>query len=153
MTTESVPRPPSVPPALPAAGTPDIEPHDAEMTFHVDQVTTVAGGHFMHDTFSAFLTPLLPALQDKLALNYTLAGSLVVFTWVPSLLNPFLGYLADKISLRYFVIFAPAVTATLMSTIGMAPSYFALALLLLAVGVSIAAFHAPAPAMIARVSG
>ena len=153
MTTESVPRPPSVPPALPAAGAPESESHDAEMIFHVDQVTTVAGGHFMHDTFSAFLTPLLPALQDKLALNYTMAGSLVVFTWIPSLLNPFLGYLADKISLRYFVIFAPAVTATLMSTIGMAPSYFALALLLLAVGVSIAAFHAPAPAMIARVSG
>ena len=56
-------------------------------------------------------------------------------------------------SLRYFVILAPAVTATLMSAIGLASSYFSLALLLLAAGVSVAAFHAPAPAMVGRMAG
>ena len=79
-----------------------------------------------------------------------MTGSLTIFTQLPSLLNPFIGYLADRISLRYFVILAPGVTATMMTMIGFAPNYFTLALLLLAVGVSIAAFHAPAPAMTAR---
>ncbi len=140
----------------PAAGNTDSTDADdgvLSSSFHTDQVLTVAGGHFMHDTFSAFLAPLLPMLQVKLGTGYALTGGLVIFTQLPSLLNPFIGYLADRISLRYFVILAPAVTATLMSLIGFAPSYFALALLLLAVGVSVAAFHAPAPAMIARVSG
>jgi FSR family fosmidomycin resistance protein-like MFS transporter len=54
---------------------------------------------------------------------------------------------------RYFVILAPGVTATLFSSIGLVSSYVALAILLFAAGISIAAWHAPAPAMIAKVSG
>jgi len=50
------------------------------------------------------------------------------------------------------VILAPAVTATLISSIGFAPSYFALAIILFVSGISVAAFHAPAPAMIAEIS-
>lgn len=72
---------------------------------------------------------------------------------IPGLLNPFIGYLADKISLRYFVIFAPAATATLISALGFAPNYFVLAIIMLLTGVSVAAFHAPAPAMVGRISG
>lgn len=124
-----------------------------EDNFHTDQVMTITGGHFMHDTFSAFLPPLLKEIMTTLGTNYTAAGSLVIFTQLPSVLNPFIGFLADRMSLRYFVILAPAATATLMSAIGLVHSYFALMLILLAAGVSIAAFHAPAPAMIARVSG
>jgi MFS transporter, FSR family, fosmidomycin resistance protein len=126
---------------------------EARAHFHTGQVVTVAGGHVVHDSFTAFLAPLLPLLQDKLGIGYAGVGSLAIFSQLPSLLTPFIGYLADRISVRYFVILAPAVTATFMSVIGFAPSYLALALLLLAVGVSMAAFHAPAPAMIARVSG
>ena len=137
------------------------EPQQADMDaaqpqaaqFEVDQVATIAGGHFLHDTFSAFLAPLLPMIQTKLGTSYAMTGSLVIFTQIPSLLNPFIGYAADRISVRYFVILAPGITATLTGLIGLAPSYAALAMLLLLSGVSIAAFHAPAPAMIARVSG
>ena len=121
--------------------------------FHTEQVATVGFGHFVHDTFSAFLPPLLPILQERLGTGYAGAGSLIIFTQLPSILTPFIGYLADRVSLRYFVILAPAVTATLMSSMGLVNDYFSLVLLLLAAGVSIAAFHAPAPAMIGRVSG
>jgi FSR family fosmidomycin resistance protein-like MFS transporter len=72
---------------------------------------------------------------------------------MPALLNPFIGYLADKVSLRYFVILAPGITATLMSLIGAAPSYVALVIIMFTAGISVACFHAPAPAMIARISG
>jgi FSR family fosmidomycin resistance protein-like MFS transporter len=121
--------------------------------FQTGEVATVAGGHFIHDTYSAFLAPLLPMIRDRLETGYAATGSLVIFMQIPSLLNPFIGYLADKISLRYFVILAPGLTATLMTSLGFVSSYVALALLLFAAGISIAMFHAPAPAMIARVSG
>jgi len=68
-------------------------------------------------------------------------------------LNPFIGYLADKVSLRYFVILAPAITATLISLLGFAPNFGAIAAILFFTGFSVAAFHAPAPAMISRISG
>jgi len=116
-------------------------------------VLTIVGGHFIHDTYSAFVAPLLPLIIERLSLSLTMAGSLTAFIQLPSILNPFLGYIADKISLRYFVIFAPATTATLIGLMGLAPNYISLALLFLMVGVSVAAFHAPTPAMIARISG
>ncbi len=124
-----------------------------EESFHTDQVLTIVSGHFIHDTYSAFVAPLLPLIIEKLSLSLTLAGSLTAFVQLPAIINPFVGYLADKISLRYFVIFAPAVTATLISSLGFANTYWALALILLLSGLSSALFHAPAPAMVGRISG
>ena len=121
--------------------------------FESKRILLISGGHFVHDTFSAFISPLLPLLIDKLGLTLALAGSLSVFTQVPSLLSVFIGYLADRVSVRYMVIFAPAVTATLATLIGFMPTYGTATVLLLAVGISVMAFHAPAPAMIAHISG
>jgi len=121
--------------------------------FQAEQVLPIAVGHFVHDVYTATVAPLLPVLIDKLSLSLTQAGSLTAIMQLPAMLNPFIGYLADRVSLRYFVILAPAVTATLISSIAFAPSYLAVAVLLLATGVSVAAFHAPSPAMIARVAG
>ncbi len=121
--------------------------------FQTERVLTIVGGHFIHDIYTAFLAPLLPLIIERLSLSFTLAG---ILTWalnLPAVLNPFIGYLADRLSVRYFVILAPAVSATLMSMLGLAPDYLTLFTLLLLVGVSVAAFHAPAPAMIGRMSG
>lgn len=128
------------------------EPSPVEK-FHVGQVATISSTHFLHDVYSAFLAQLLPQLIEKLSLTYTQAGSLNTFMQLPSLLNPLIGYLDDKINLRLLVIFAPAVTATTMSCLGLAPNYASLALLLLITGLSVAAFHAPSPAMVTSVSG
>ncbi len=127
------------------------EPDDSK--FHTDQILSIVGGHFTHDTYTAFVSPLLPLLMQKMSLSLTAAGSLAAIMQLPALLNPFIGYFADKISMRYLVIFAPAVTATLISTLGFAPNYLTLAILLFITGISVAAFHAPAPAMVARISG
>jgi FSR family fosmidomycin resistance protein-like MFS transporter len=143
--TDSIPQDGVLTP--PAAAVPDAD------SFQSARVLTIAGGHFVHDTYTAFLAPLLPLIQERLGTNYAVTGSLAIFVQLPSLLNPFIGYLADKVSLRYFVILAPGITATLLSGLGLAPSYAVLTLLLLAAGISIAAFHAPAPAMIGRLAG
>jgi FSR family fosmidomycin resistance protein-like MFS transporter len=124
-----------------------------EREFQSEQVLTIAGGHFVHDVYSSFLAPLLPLIIEKLSLSLTLAGSLSAFMQFPSILTPFIGHLADKYNLRYLVILAPALTATFMSAIGLAPNYAFLALTLIIVGVSVAFFHAPAPAMVAHISG
>lgn len=71
----------------------------------------------------------------------------------PSVLQPYIGYLADRVSLRYLVILAPALTATMMSLLGIAPRYAVLAFLLTVVGLSSAAFHAVVPVIAGRLSG
>lgn len=131
---------------------PTTEPAAGEEAFPLFKVLIVAFGHFVHDTFSSFLGPLLPWLIEKFGLNYAQAGSLVAFLQAPSALNPFIGYLSDRLALRYFVALAPASTATGMALLGVMPNYTALAALLLMTGFSVAAFHAPAPALVAHVA-
>ena len=124
-----------------------------EEQFQTGQVLPIAGAHFIHDIYTSFVAPLLPVLIEKFSLSLAQAGTLNAALQIPALLNPFIGYLADKISLRYFVILAPAITGTLISSMGFAPDYFALIAILFVAGISNAAFHAPAPAMIGRVAG
>lgn len=121
--------------------------------FQTNRVLTIAAGHAVHDTYTAFLPPLLPVFITNLSLSTTQAGLLSVFIQAPSLLQPFIGHLADRLSLRYFVILAPAATAVMMSLLGVAPAYILLALLLTLAGLSSASLHAVAPVMAGRLSG
>jgi MFS transporter, FSR family, fosmidomycin resistance protein len=121
--------------------------------FNAEQVLTISSGHFVHDVYSAFLPPLLPLIIEKMSLTLTLAGSLTAFLQLPSILTPLIGHYADKYNLRYLVIIAPALAATTMSAIGLAPNYAVLTLLLLLAGIGSAMLHAPAPAMVAQISG
>lgn len=124
-----------------------------ETKFQWGNILTIVGGHFIHDTYAAFVSPLLPLIIEKLSISLTAAGGLTAIMQFPSVLNPLIGYLADRVNMRYFVIFAPAATATLISFMGIAPSYGALALLFFLVGISSASFHSPAPPMVATISG
>ena len=130
-----------------------IEGDLQDETFQTQHVMTVAGAHFVHDTYTGFLPVLLPLIRDNLAISNSLAGSLIIWSQAPSLLNPFIGYIADRVSVRYFIILAPAITGTLIGALGLANSYITMAMILLATGISIAGFHAPAPAFIGQVSG
>lgn len=121
--------------------------------FHAIGVTTISAGHAIHDTYSGFLSPLLPAFIENLSLTNAQAGLLTVFMQWPSLFQPFLGYLADKVSLRPFFILAPTITAVAMSLLGVAPTYAVLAMLLLIAGISSASLHAVGPAIIGKLSG
>ena len=121
--------------------------------FQTGRVATIAGGHAVHDTFTAFLPPLLPSFIENLSLSNTAAGGLSAFLQIPSLLQPFIGHLADRTTLRWIVVLAPGVTATAMSVLGWAPGYAVLALLLLTAGLSVAAFHATAPVAVGYLSG
>ncbi len=131
----------------------DGEQHPAEKDFQAGRVITVSAAHGVHDTYTAFLPSLLPVFIQNLALSKTRAGLLTVFLQVPSLLQPFIGHLADRVSLRYLVILAPAVTAAMMSLLGVAPRYAMLGLLLVLAGVSSAALHSVGPVMAGRLSG
>jgi len=124
-----------------------------DSTFHPGAVMTVAAGHTVHDTYVGFVPVLLPHFVERFALTNTKAGWLAACTQMPSILQPFFGHLADRLVLRWVVMLAPAVTATVMSLAGWAPNYVALAVLLITVGLSSAAFHAVGSATAGHLSG
>ena len=128
------------------------KPDDRIHRFQTGKILALSIGHFIHDVYSSFLSPLLPLLIEKLSLSLTQAGFLSTIMQLPALLNPYIGVLADRISVRYFVILAPAMTAVPMSLIGVVPGYGILLLLLFITGISVSIFHVPAPVMIAQLS-
>jgi len=121
--------------------------------FQTGDVATIAGAHAVHDTYTAFLAPLLPYFVEKFGLTNAAAGALAAFLQLPSLLQPFIGHLADRTTLRWIVILGPGVTGTAMSFLGWAPTYAALAMLLIVAGFSVASFHATAPVAVGYLSG
>lgn len=121
--------------------------------FQTRKVATISLTHWIHDTYTAFLPPLLPEFITKLDLSNTEAGTLSVFLQLPSLLQPLLGHASDRRDLRWLMVLAPVVTAVAMSLLGIAPNYAVLALLLTTAGASSAAFHAVVPVLVGRFSG
>jgi FSR family fosmidomycin resistance protein-like MFS transporter len=121
--------------------------------FQTGHVLTVSLAHFLNDTYTSFLAPILPTLISRLGLSNTQAGLLAFIQSTPSLLQPLIGHLADRASLRYFVILTPALAASTMSFLGVAPTFAVVALLVAIAGLSSATFHAAAPAMAGRLSG
>jgi MFS transporter, FSR family, fosmidomycin resistance protein len=135
---------------------PAVQPLDDRVTgdrFHTEGVTIISAAHFVHDTYTAFISPLLPVLIANLSLTKTAAGMLVVFAQGPSLLQPVIGHLGDRFNLRILVIIAPAITAAMLSLLGIAPTYAVLALLMLVAGLSSAGLHAVGPVMAGQLSG
>ncbi|MDA3957465.1 MFS transporter [Oceanispirochaeta sp.] len=120
--------------------------------FETQNVIIVSLTHLIHDTFGAFLAPLLPLLIGKLGISIFQAGVLDIARKVPSLFNPLIGILADKIYVRYFIIIAPVVTTVIMSLLGLSPNYVVLLLLVFVSGIASAFFHVPSPALIKSLS-
>ncbi len=109
----------------------------------------MALGHGLNDGYGSMLTVLLPLLIDRLGLSLALAGllssvrsSAASFTQVP------LGAAVDRGGARWLVIVGPAVTTTSMCMLGLAPSFAAVAGLLVVVGLGTAAFHPAAAAVV-----
>jgi FSR family fosmidomycin resistance protein-like MFS transporter len=117
------------------------------------RVLTVVAGHAVHDTYTAFLPPLLPAFIANLSLSRAEAGLLSVFLSAPSILQPLMGQFADRVSLKALIILGPAVTSIMMSVLGITSSYWMMSLFLIIAGLSSAGFHATAPVMISTLSG
>lgn len=144
--------PPDIAPAVAAAGEAPQPIEDAQR-FQTGGVITVSAAHAVHDTYTAFLSPLLPLIIANLSLTKSLAGLLTVFVQGPSLLQPFIGRLADRVDLRILVILGPTLTAAMLSLVGIAPNYGVLALLLLVAGFSSAGLHSVGPVIGGKLSG
>jgi FSR family fosmidomycin resistance protein-like MFS transporter len=56
--------------------------------FQTGRILALSIGHFIHDVYSSFLSPLLPLLIEKLSLTLTQAGFLSTIMQLPALLNP-----------------------------------------------------------------
>lgn len=115
-----------------------------------DKVTLAAlcAGHFVNDSYSSIIYPLLPLIKVKLGLT---AGQIFwlapLYAISSSLMQPVYGFISDRYFRRFFAVFGPAITGVFVSMIGLAPSYGILIVLLVAGGIGIGSFHPQGAAM------
>jgi FSR family fosmidomycin resistance protein-like MFS transporter len=124
-----------------------------ESKFKTGDIILVSLAHNLHDIYSSFLAPLRPLLIEKFGITLAVASLWDLIQRIPWLLNPLIGIIAEKVAARYFIIVTPAITAIMMSLLGVAPSFTVVSILLFVAGISGALFHVPSPVMIRRLSG
>ena len=114
----------------------------------------LAGGHAVTDTYGqSFLAPIFPLLATHLRLSLDQIGGLPgMMGLAASLGQPLWGYISDRWPRVRLVALGPAVAAVCCASIGLAHSYWTLALCLFVTGLGIGAFH-PQAAALARAAG
>jgi FSR family fosmidomycin resistance protein-like MFS transporter len=99
-------------------------------------------GHFCADLYSGALGGLQPLLVARFGMSLADAGVLggtLVFS--SSVMQPAYGYLSDRLRTRLFAALGPAVAGVFISSLGLAPAYGWLLLMVALGGTGIAAFH------------
>jgi FSR family fosmidomycin resistance protein-like MFS transporter len=82
-------------------------------------------------------------------LSLTLAGSLITIRAIASFFTqPAVGYISDRTGMSLFVLFGPLVTGIFIGLLGIAPSYWFLAVCLILAGIGHSALHPQGAAMI-----
>ncbi|MEK6324395.1 MAG: MFS transporter [Acidobacteriota bacterium] len=113
-------------------------------------LAVLCAGHFVNDSYSSIIYPLLPLIKIKLGLTSTQVFWLApLYAISSSLMQPVYGFISDRYFRRSFAVFGPAITGIFLSMIGLAPSYGILIVLLVAGGIGIGSFHPQAAAMAA----
>ena len=115
-----------------------------------DKLTLAAlcAGHFVNDSYSSIIYPLLPLIKIKLGLTAAEVFWLApLYAISSSLMQPVYGFISDRYFRRFFAVFGPAITGVFVSMIGLAPSYGILIVLLVAGGIGIGSFHPQGAAM------
>jgi MFS transporter, FSR family, fosmidomycin resistance protein len=120
-----------------------------------DKLTLAAlcAGHFVNDSYSSIIYPLLPLIKIKLGLSAAQIFWLApLYAISSSLMQPVYGIISDRYFRRFFAVFGPIITGIFVSLIGLAPTYGMLIVLLVAGGIGIGSFHPQAAAMAAAAS-
>jgi MFS transporter, FSR family, fosmidomycin resistance protein len=116
-------------------------------------VALLSTAHFVTDSYSSFLVPLLPLLTLRLRLTPSQAGLLIpTMMTTTSLMQPIYGMISDRYLKRSMAVFGPLVAAVFFSLIGLADTLPLLVVCIVVGGIGIGSFHPQSAALVSSVS-
>src|SRR2546425_9461377 len=105
-------------------------------------IALLAAGHLVVDVNQGSLSAVLPFLRAAHGLSYAQAGTIVLAANITSsIVQPVFGYLSDRTPRRWLLPLAVFVTGVGLGLTGVAPGYEGLLLLVVVMGLGIAAYH------------
>ncbi len=115
--------------------------------FSLLSLILLSAGHFSVDLYSGALGALQPLLLRQFRMSLTEAGLLGgVLVCSSSVMQPLYGYLSDRIRTRLFAALGPGIAGLFISSLGLAPAFGWLLLMVALGGAGVAAFHPQASA-------
>ena len=110
--------------------------------------------HFIGDFYVSFVNPLIPVFVEEFSLTLTQVGLIAGITRLLAfIVQPPVGYLADYYRTRFFILGGPLLAVIFIPLVGMAPSFFALLLLLSLGSIGSSMFHPTTAGMVSAYSG
>jgi MFS transporter, FSR family, fosmidomycin resistance protein len=109
---------------------------------HAGLIGLLALGHFVVDLTQGALPAVLPLLQSRHGLSYAETGTIVLAAnLTSSIIQPLFGYLADQTVRRWILPTSIVVAGAGMSLTGVASDYTSILLLVVLMGLGVAAWH------------
>ena len=109
--------------------------------------------HLSVDSYASLLSPLLPLLVARMQLSLFAAGALGSVVSLANMTQPIMGIVVDRLRRRLLVPLGALLVAVTIPTMGWAPSFAVLVVLLALGGLGVAAFHPAAFALAGELSG
>ncbi len=105
-------------------------------------IKTLWAGHFMVDSYSGFVNPIMPFLAANLGISLAVSTFILSLSHVcSSMLQPIFGYLSDNWKRRFFMFFGLLLSSVFLPMIGVAGNVYVLALFLIIGSVGNGFFH------------
>lgn len=121
---------------------------------NVKLIGLLALGHLVTDVNQGALPAVLPFLKAAHQLSYLEAGAIVLAAHITSsIVQPLFGYFADRMARRWLLPLAVLLSGMGLGLTGVAPGYGALVLLIVVMGLGIAAYHPEGYKTAASVAG
>jgi FSR family fosmidomycin resistance protein-like MFS transporter len=109
---------------------------------HTKLIALLALGHFVTDVAQGSLPAVLPSIKQMLALSYAQVAMIVLAAnLTSSLIQPLFGYLSDQIARRWILPASVFVSGAGIALVGLTPAFGAVLLLVMVMGLGVAAWH------------
>src|SRR2546427_274413 len=132
----------SKPAALATAAASPFATSVTQVRPHVGLIGLLALGHFVVDLTQGALPAVLPFLKDRHGLSYAETGTIVLAAnLTSSIIQPLFGYLADQTVRRWILPTSIVVAGAGMALTGVARDYTSIVLLVVVMGLGVAAWH------------
>lgn len=112
-------------------------------------LTWLGASHFILDSYSGFLNPILPFIAAKIGITMAVAALMIsVSNLTSSISQPLFGFIADKWKKRFFIFWGLLFASIFLSLVGVASNVYTLAIFVILGSMGVSFFHPQATSFV-----